>query len=300
MSKLVLLTWLWQQKDGRTRFKALHVNIFAAMVRRHCTLPIELACVTDMPDGIDPSIRIIEPPGFYDGFQTSRWKGGRPSCYRRLAIYRRDAARLFGAKRIASMDLDVVIGGNIDSILGRAEDFVICAPSQKGSRWLYNGSLQMLTAGARPQVYERFTPEEAEIASQRFVGSDQAWIAHVLGPGEATWTERDGVTRFPNEQHGAMQFFPGQVKPWDAIGKPWVAKNYRMDGGRRGLVLGRKSTVWEEAKAALDEGDYDGVIAFTKTADKWPGRIDAVAESQLHAEYLARMLGFDTTRLCGV
>lgn len=296
---LRVLTWLWSQPGGRTSFTALHVNIWAAMVRRHCTLDIELACVTDMPEGIDRSIRIIAPPGDFAGVRTSAWSRGRPNCYRRLAMFGPNARKLFG-RRFVNMDLDVVIGANIDAILGRTEDFVICGPSKKGSRYIYNGSMMLMNAGARPQLYNRFTPQEAEVASTRFVGSDQAWIAHVLGPGEKTWTEAQGVTRWPAEKPGRMMFFPGNVKPWDAIGRPWISEHYRMDGGRSGLILGGEPSVWDEARAALDEGSYDGVIALPQTAEKWPGRVDAVAENVLHARHLAKMLGFDQPRLCGV
>lgn len=298
MSKLLCLTWLWAQPGGRTKFTAMHVNLWAAMVRRHCTLPIELACVTDMPDGIDPSIRIIQPPGFHDGLQTSKWKGGRPSCYRRLVMFRKDAARIFG-KRFVSMDLDVVIGGNIDAILSRKEDLVLCAPSQQGSRWRYNGSMIMMTAGCRPHVHDNFTPEEAEIASSKFVGSDQAWLGYSLGRGEATWTPEDGVVRWGQAERGAMMFFPGHIKPWDAIGNQWVAEHYRMDGGRAGLILGGKRSVWDEARAALESRAFDRVIAVRAAAERWPGKVDAIAESVTHAHCLARMLGVDQPVVCG-
>lgn len=296
---LQIITWLWAQPGGRTQFTAMHVNIFAAMVRRHCTLPIRLSCVTDMPDGIDPSIRIIKPPGAFVGMETARWRRGRPNCYRRLVMFRRDAAKIFG-KRFVSMDLDVVIAGNIDAILSREEDFVICSPSQVGARWCYNGSMMLMTAGARPRVFEEFTPEGAELASTKFVGSDQAWLGHILGRGEATWGPADGVVRWGQADCGTLMFFPGHVKPWDAIGHPWVAEHYRLEGGRSGLILGHKRGVWDDAAAALDERDYDSVIAFRQSAAHWPGPVDAVADNLPHARCLARMLGVDHLRMCGV
>lgn len=299
MSKLTVLTWLWAQPGGRTDFTAMHVNIWAAMIRRHCTLDIRIACVTDMPEGIDRSIRIIKPPGEFEGLQTSRWRGGRPSCYRRLSMFRRDAAKIFG-QRFVCMDLDVVVGDNIDAILGRPEDFVICSPSQQGARWIYNGSMVLMTAGARPRVYEDFTLEGAEAASQQFVGSDQAWIAHALGRGEATFGPDDGVVRWGQADRGKILFFPGTVKPWDVLGHEWVSQHYRLAQGRSGLVLGRRGTVWDEARAAISERDFDGVIAFRQTADMWPGPVDAVADNLPHAHALARMLGLDDLRLCGV
>lgn len=295
---LRVLTWYWRQSGGRTTFEPLHVNLWAAMVRRHCTLDIELACVTNIPEGIDPSIRIIEPPAFHDDLQTSRWRGGRPSCYRRLSMFRLDAADIFG-ERFVSMDLDVVIGANIDAILSRDDDIILCGPSQQGNRWVYNGSMVMMTAGCRPRVYEDFTPEGAEEASRRFVGSDQAWLAHSLGRGEAIWTPKDGVVRWGQAQSGAMMFFPGHVKPWNAIAHEWVGEHYRLDAGRSGLVLGGRRTVWDEAKAAVEKQPFDSIIALPQVAEMWPGRVDAVAEDMRHAQFLARMLGVDQPVVCG-
>jgi hypothetical protein len=295
---LRVLTWLWSQPGGRTTFTATHVNIWAAMIRRHCTLDIDIACVTDMPGGIDPSVRIIAPPGFHDGLQTARWKGGRPSCYRRIAMFRPDAAAIFG-ERFCCMDLDVVIGANIDAILSRPEDIVLNSPSQIGSRWIYNGSMLLMTAGARPRVYEEFTPEKAEQASLRFVGSDQAWLAYSLGRGEATFGPRDGVHRWGQKHEGPIVFFPGDVKPWDVLGVPWVAEHYRLEAGRSGLVLGNKRSVWDEAREAMRGSAFDHVVALPQAAEKWPGRVDAVAKDFPHARALSRMLGVETPVVCG-
>lgn len=157
----------------------------------------------------------------------------------------------------------------------------------------------MLTAGCRPHVYESFTPAKAEEASRRFVGSDQAWLAYALGRGEATWGPADGVMRWGQPGEGAMVFFPGSVKPWDMLGHPFVAEHYRLDRGRKGLVLGGKRSVWDEATAAMKRGPFDSVIAFPNAAERWPGRVDAVARDMPHAEALARMLGVEQPVVCG-
>lgn len=299
MSRLLVMTWFWRQDGCRTLFKPEHVNIWAAMLRRHCTLSIEIACVTDLPEAIDPGIRIIEPPGFYDNLKTSRWRGGRPSCYRRLAMFRRDAADLFGAERFVSMDLDCVIGGNIDSILDRPDDFVICAPSNVGSRWIYNGSMMLMTAGARAKVYDDFTPAKAEQASRQFVGSDQAWIAYALGAGESTWGPDDGVVRWNGNRSGPLMFFPGTVKPWNVIADPFVGEHYRLDGGRKGIILGEKPHVWDDVDRSIGHGPFDAVIALPKAARVWKGRIDQIAEDMGHAKRIARMMGVEQPFVCG-
>lgn len=293
--KLQVITWFWRQPEGRTLFRSEHVNIWAAMVRQHCTLPIDIACVTDVPEGIDPSIRIITPPGFHDGLTTSRWRGGRPSCYRRLAMFAPDAARIFG-QRFVSMDLDVVIGSSIDAILDRREDFVICGPSQQGERYIYNGSMMLMDAGARPCVYEDFTPEGAELASRRFVGSDQAWIAHSLGRGEATWGPDDGVVRWDQAQEGAMMFFPGNIKPWNCIAHPFVGKHYRLGAGIRAMIITDHLSAIDQATA--QQGEFDRVIALPRAARRYRGRIDHIAENMRHAELLAGMVGCDDPVIC--
>lgn len=299
MSKLLVMTWLWDQRDGRVRFMAQHVNIWAAMIRRHCSLDLELACVTDIPEGIDPSIRIIAPPDFHQGLTTSRWRGGRPSCYRRISLFSPEAADIFGAERFVSMDLDVVIGGNIDAIWDRPEDFVINGPSNKGKRFRYNGGMLMMKAGSRRCVFDEFTPEKAEEASRRFVGSDQAWISFSLGDGEAIWTEDDGVVRFNGNRSGPMMFFPGNVKPWQRIEDAFIGEHYRLGGGKSGLIMGDNAGLWDDLRA-IGNIDCDHIIACPKAARAWGEKVSAVAESIPHARALARMLGVDRVIEVGI
>lgn len=208
--------------------------MWANMVRRNLSMPHEVACVTDMPEGIDPSIRIIAPPGDFDGLQTPKWGGTRPSCYRRLAMFRRDAAEIFG-ERFVCMDLDSVIGGPLDPLFDRKDDLVLFNGTGPGRP--YNGSMMLIRAGCRPQVYDEFTPERAAEASEKFVGSDQAWLAYILGAGEKTWGEADGVywhgptyRRARRKLKPRVLFFPGKLKPWDLAkmrADPYVTNNYR-------------------------------------------------------------------------
>lgn len=232
---ITVLTWLWRQPTMRTVYTAHHVNIWASMVSRNLVMPHQLACVTNTPQGIDPRVRIITPPGEFEGVRTDRWANGRPSCYRRLAMFRRDAAAIFG-ERFVCMDLDVVIGGVLDPLFDRPDDLVIfngTAPNRP-----YNGSMVMLRAGCRPRVYEEFTETGAIEAGQKYAGSDQAWLAHVLGDDEATWGEADGVfwcgpsyKRLPLPPR--VLFFPGSLKPWTAaLYDGFVKANYRITGER--------------------------------------------------------------------
>lgn len=229
-----IICWLWRQPEGRVSYTAEHVNIFASMVRRHCSLRFSLACVTDMPEGIDPSVEIIPLPTDFADINP-KWGPRKPNCFRRLSLYRRDAVKIFGGKRIASFDLDCVIGGDLAPILNRKEDLVLfkgTAPERP-----YNGSLQLLTAGCRPQVYEDFDQAGADASGDAFHGSDQAWLAHRLGWDEATWSEADGVYHWGQFQRAshklkpAVLFFPGKPKPWLLAPikiYPFITNNYRV------------------------------------------------------------------------
>lgn len=231
---LTVLTWLWDQPGGRTKFNASHVNVWADMVRRNLVMKHEIACVTDIPQGIDRSIRIIRPPGDFESIKAP-WGPRKPNCYRRLSMFRRDAASIFG-ERFVCMDLDCVIGGSLDPLFDRKEDLVLFKGTVSDRP--YNGSLMLIRAGCRPKVHENFSQEAADISGATLRGSDQAWLAHCLGWGEKTWSERDGVFWYGSLYKSLAQtvkpralFFPGKIKPWVLAPiriDPFVSNNYRI------------------------------------------------------------------------
>lgn len=229
---ITVLTWFWQQPKMRAAYKAEHVNLWADMVRRNLSMPHRIACVTDIPEGIDPSIEVIRPPGDFLDIINPRWTNGRPQCYRRLSMFRPDAAKIFG-DRFVCMDLDCVIGGSLDPLFDRPEDLVLFKGTCAGRP--YNGSMMLLRAGCRPKVFKDFNQAEALLSGTLFVGSDQAWLMHKLGPGEAVWDETDGVYWFNGRYRRDVRkkaprvvFFPGSMKPWDAAKvDPFTKANYR-------------------------------------------------------------------------
>lgn len=292
---ITILSWWWAQPGGRTAYTAAHVGIWASMVRRHLAMPHRIAVVTN--EALDiPGVEVIRPPREFEDVRIPTWQDHRPQCLRRLVMFRPDAAKIFG-ERFLCMDLDVVISGPLDPLL-TDHDFRIMKGTAPGRP--YNGSLMMLRAGARPQVYEQFTPEGAAEAGRRFLGSDQAWISHVLGPNEAVWDEADGVDWWKPGTSAPLLFFPGSTKPWEAIrNDPHVAEHYRRDGAGRGLILGRGRTVWDDAEAAIDKHQFDGVVALHEAARHWPGPVDALADDEAHALELAAMLGLSDNVFCG-
>jgi len=297
-----VLTWLWEQPGSRTHYTPWHVRVWSDMVRRHLTLPHTLAVVTDVP-GDYGDVEVIKPPGEFTDVRIPTWNEYRPQCHRRLSMFRRDAADLFGTERIVCMDLDVVIGDRLDPLFEKGEDFRM-ARGTAATR-LYNGSMMMIRCGARPQVYESFTPEKAVVAGRSYVGSDQSWISYVLGPGEATWKPDDGFINwnlrhsFPNPR---MMTFPGGIKPWriaELGADKWVMAHYRRSRAGRCLVLGYGQDVWKDVEQAIETGEFNAVIASPEAAKVWPGKIIAVADDDDHAGRLASMHGFSEVVYCG-
>lgn len=272
------------------------------MIRAHLTLPHTLAVVTDIEGDYGDDVEVIPPPRDFEDARIPTWGSKYPQCLRRLAMFRRDAANIFGADRIVCTDLDLIVCGSLDPVLDIADDFRITRGTARGR--IYNGSMMSLRLGSRPRVYDEFTVERATEAGQKHVGSDQSWLAACL-PGEKTWGPDDGV-RFWGQHYSDTEarviFFAGQVKPWSlaAVGREsLVAKHYRRAPSGAGLVLGYGETVWADLAAALDAGQrFDAVIASPETAPHWPGPILAVADDDAHAERLAAMHGLEPV-FCG-
>jgi hypothetical protein len=233
---LTVVTWLWSPEPGyRSKFDAEKANVLFRMVDRHYPLPHRNVCVTDMPDGLDPSVTVVEAWNDH-AYLPSPHGGLNPSCYRRLRAFDPGIGEVFGP-RFVSLDLDVVIAGDLRPVFDRPEDFVIYG--DPNPRTAYNGSMFLLTAGARPDVWERFDPRQwpAQARSSGQYGSDQGWIGYCLGPNEATWTSRDGVYSFRVELAGKrvlpeparVVVFHGRQDPWSSsvqANYPWVREHW--------------------------------------------------------------------------
>lgn len=235
---LTICCFKWHVPHYRSHFGPQTVNVLRAMVRRHYRDPYEFVCVTDDPVGIDPDIRIVP---LWSDFATVRSPYGthQPSCYRRLKLFSLEAKTLIG-ERFVCLDLDTVIVDDMRPVWNRSEDFVIW--NEIDPRSYYNGSMFLLTAGAREQVWTKFDPKTSPQRAKdagRF-GSDQGWISYILGPDEAKWTVTDGVYSYrAHIQRGDGQLpanaritmWHGSLDPWSAYAQniPWVRQHYRRD-----------------------------------------------------------------------
>lgn len=235
---LRVVCFKWRTAAGyRSTFGPAQVLTLRSMVARHYRAPHEFVCITDDACGIDGDIRVI--PLWGDHAEVPNpWRVGNPSCYRRLKLFSREARELIG-ERFVVLDLDAVLCGDLRPLWDRAEDFVIWGDTARGTP--YNGSMWLLKAGARPQVWERFDPRRSPLATRQanLIGSDQAWIGLCLGPHERKWTAADGVYSFRNElqarkpprlpANARAVFFHGNFDPWmPAVQRahPWIREHY--------------------------------------------------------------------------
>jgi hypothetical protein len=234
---LSVVCWKWRSRPGyRSAFGPDAVNVLRRMVARHYPDPHRFICVTDDPQGLDPEVTVVP---LWDEFAEVPNPNGalQPSCYRRLKAFSADAVQWFG-ERFVSVDLDTVIVNDLRPLWNRPEDFVIWG--ETNPRSFYNGSMWLMTAGARRQVYDDFDPQTSPREAHRHgrFGSDQGWISHRLGPGEAMWGRDDGVYSFRVHLNSGttalpadarMVMFHGKEDPWCPLGQrlEWVREHYR-------------------------------------------------------------------------
>lgn len=220
---LTIVGWLWHNKSGR--YSAYNANIWARMIDRNLSMPHRFILMTDRPD--DAYDLLIQPIPLWDDWRglvkTKNWTAAQPNCYVRLKAFSEEAREIFG-DRFVSIDLDVIPTAPLDPLFNRTEDFLIIHRHRRRETDINNyiASMWMMNAGCRKQVWEDFKGEQSIKESEQYMGTDQAWIRHKLGPDEAGWTENDGVfsmLRVPQGQKppagSRLIVFNGVQKPHD-------------------------------------------------------------------------------------
>lgn len=243
-----VVTFKWKPTPGyRSLFGADQVNTMRSMIARNYPDPHRFICVTDDAQGIDPRVEVVPLWDDHASIPNPSFRGG-PSCYRRLKVFSRDIGAVLG-DRFVCIDLDVVITGSLRGLFNRTESFI--GWRNPNPMWPLNGSLFMLTAGARPAVWESFDPLTSPAISHAAGcrGSDQGWMSYVLGCNEATWGPEDGVWSFQDEivgrnkprmlprrppfklpGHARAVMFHGAIDPWTVQARrmaPWVKEHYQ-------------------------------------------------------------------------
>jgi hypothetical protein len=240
---LQIVLWKWDQPGARTSYLAEHVDIVTAMLRRNLHItPHRIVCVTDDTSGITE----CETADLWSDCVDLANATGKhlPSCYRRLKLYDRETQQSIGidkGDRILSLDLDSLITGDIRSLVATKGEFVGWGlPNRKGEQ-VFNGSLQMFTAGDLQHIWSDFDPHKSpkEAFNAGFFGSDQAWLSYKLcnRPGSVA-LGYPLVSSYPlqNRIQGVLKyetrliFFHGSEKPWNPQARfhtPWIERYWR-------------------------------------------------------------------------
>lgn len=199
-------------------YRPAHVNALAALVREHYRRPHRFVVVTNDRGPFAPGVAVVADDE--DFARTPSPAGaGMPSCYRRLRLWRADAAETFG-ERIVCLDLDVLLVDDVAPLWDREDDVVL----YRDPLWPHqvNGSMLMLRAGTRPDVWAAFDPMTSPALARAagFRGSDQAWLSYKL-PHAARWSGADGVYSYRRDcaqgipADARVIVFHGRPKPWD-------------------------------------------------------------------------------------
>jgi hypothetical protein len=264
---LSFITFKYLKPGYRTVYTAEHVNALMEMVARCYQRPHRFFCVTDDPEGIDGAVETV--PMWDDHFDliNPSHPTSRPNCYPRLKLFSPEMRDIFG-ERFVSLDLDMVMTGDVTPLFDRPEPFVIY--DARGDDH-YNGSIFMQTAGAHPEIWDDFCPVRSPqlTTAANMKGSDQAWIRYKLSPHAATWSYEEGVYAYLNlvpprrqlrrgtrQTHGGRRrmhthgpvtaerdgslpknarivVFAGEYKPWEARTQeisPWIRSYYPLAG----------------------------------------------------------------------
>ena len=140
-------------------------------------------------------------------------------------------------ERFVSVDLDSVIVGDLTPLWSRSEDIVLWGDTNPTT--FYNGSMILMSAGSRTQVWSEFDPLNSPRKTREagFRGSDQGWLSYCLGPKEAKWSKADGVYSYRNEvsklgylpENARIVLFHGAVDPWCPVASrlPFVQEHYQ-------------------------------------------------------------------------
>lgn len=240
---ITFTSFYWQDPARRRSytFNTQHPIILRNMLKRNCSIPHELVIITDSHEAAETfskeNIRCVpqDMRTHVDG-----------TCLRKLMIHRPDIGGLLG-RRIVALDLDIVIVSNIDSLFDREEDAVFFRnPNfEPGNRRaFFQGSVQMITAGARSQLYTDFNSEiTPSWINRRFGGAEQAYISEMLSWNEAYWDQSHGIygagRLFDSRPDGGVTselpenakliVIPGDREPSQKHVQeihPWIAENY--------------------------------------------------------------------------
>ena len=220
---LNIITWLWGNKYG-----AHDVARLAKVCRIHLRADHRFHLFTDRPGVGYPSA--IDVHSISDPVLCAR------SCFCRLRMFDPVWQQWYGMEgKMISLDLDLVITGEIDYLFADDTTFKILQGANASNPNPFNASVMMLRSGEHAEVWRDFSREAAAKAPYYEFPDDQGWIWHKL-PQAVGWKvgAASGIYAFqkPGWPAGTMTLpddarivtFIGHRKPQQFAYLPWMQK----------------------------------------------------------------------------
>jgi hypothetical protein len=169
------------------------VRIWDRMVEKNLTIPHRRICITHRPDVID----------FMETLPLDPKKHIPGTCFVKLMHWKPDIGELLPGN-ILCMDLDIVLTGNIDTLIPSAAiPIKLWRNPNYGRRNAFiQGSIQYHAAGRFSEVWTDFTPQTRAWVNRRFAGAEQVWLSERFDAyypkmsnkwNVPLWTEADGL-----------------------------------------------------------------------------------------------------------
>lgn len=175
---LTVTTWLWGDKFDPDDVAKLVRGINRNLKQRH-----RIACVTDDPSKVPQGCEAWLIP------EADRHLTQMKGCFARLRMFDPEWQRSHAVKegdRLVGIDLDTIVTGPLDALFDRDEPFVIMQGANSANPCPMNGALQLLDAGAHPEVWSEFSLDRAHRIACHHFPDDQGWIWDRL-PNAAAW-----------------------------------------------------------------------------------------------------------------
>lgn len=227
---IAVCLWRW----GRL-FGPEYVERTVSMLGRHLHLPHRVYCFTDDPNSLPRDV--IPMPIPRDLVYT-------PRCRRRMWQYNAEVDATLG-RRLLSIDLDVVITGDITPLVARPAPIVMWRVGYAG---VLSGSFVLWDAGALHGAWAAYVAEPERFprrAQPAGIGSDQAMLNRWLQD------SRTPVVELTEARDGFVTWFGAGYSEQERHG---------MGPGRPDLPPGARLVVLGSAdKAVLDDGRYPWV-----------------------------------------
>lgn len=225
---LTVVTYWWGTKYGAHEVRKLMAGLHRGMQE-----PFRFMAITDNVNR-EPDIPKWEIP------EQDLHLTKIPGCLARLRLFDPEWQQQNGileGSRIVCIDLDVVVTGDLYPLLYRAENFMILQGANASNPCPYNGSIWMLRAGYRPDVWSDFSLEAADKVKHAPFADDQSWFAHNLpnaggwqaGPSSGVYAfKKPGWPKGDDLPNGAaLVAFPGWRSPDKFTHLPWVREHWR-------------------------------------------------------------------------